>query len=546
MVARFLFLTLFILCNLFCVGECREFVFVASTGQTMRDADPFNKVGEGITWAIGNLREDDEVGIITFKDAPKIERQLSAIGSAPNEILNLEYYGQSNAGAALLAAVDMLTPKYNTERNIIFIGNGEISLDDSVQTLQSVKNFQAGLEQARWENISVYILNLRHEGDPENQHSYYSRAKEIPIPHTELMTALRTIIHNDFHAPYINLFEERTSEKNLSAKIPVTSAKNIKLSLISSNAGDATLENSAAMSGRYVNIFEINSPQAKNFEIALNYPPNTAITLDAVAEVEGTLEKNISPGALEITPVNLNGGKIFGDSFFENKPVRVKINDKIFSTNISGGEIKIDLSDEGKNVSLQKVFFEDVGVKFIGDDTAEMTLPENNYLPYILAGAAIILILFLAFRKKKLEEKPQEIPQKKVTILPEQVKSVEEPKKFPYSGKFAVYFTKSAQEEEISPREFNLLRVTAAQISFLEILKECGIDEEFAGAEKIFVSPSGNGIFLKNDSDCTVIKRNNFIEKGRQTEMFYGDSVNISSEDEVAEVILRYKSLKPA
>jgi hypothetical protein len=520
----------------------------------MNYSDPFRKVNESVTWFIENLAENDEVGIISFDDSVKILRPLSKISENPQKFFTTDYSGQSNAGDAILAAVDILTPKFNEERNIIFIGNGEIICENPTKTLKSLKNFQNAVEHAKWQNISVHILNLRYNGNPENYHSFANFADEIPIPHTELFTTLRTILHNDFNAPNLNFYTEIVQEKNLSAKIPVISAKNIKLFLISSNVGNATAENiSKTFDGNFIKTFEINSPQTNNFEIALDYPPQTALTLDAVIEVEGNLQKNISSDEIELVPLDFDGKKIFSDNFFENKSLRVKINDKIFDEKITDGTIKIDLSDEGKNISLQKVFFEDVGIIFNGNDKAEIILPTNNYLPYILTGAAILFILFLAYRKKKLLEKPQEIQteQEKFTteknpLLPKKIKESVAPKKFSFNGKFTIYFTKTAHEEEIEPREFNLFRVTAAQINLFEILKNCGIDEEFAGAEKIFIIPSQKGIFLKNDSDCTILKRSNLIKKGQQTEIFYNDSVNIASEDEISEFILMYKSLKPS
>ena len=552
-------ITLIIFLNFFCVGECKDFIFVTSSSKSMNFSDPAQRVGESVDWFIENLSADDEVGVITFDDSVKILRPLSKVSDNPQKFFKLNYIGQSNAGDAILSAVDMLTPKFHEDKNIIFIGNGEIFCENQTKTLQSLKNFQNALEHAKWQNISVYILNLRYNGNPENYHSFSDLANEIPIPHTELFTTLRTILHNDFHTPNLNFYEKIVQEKNLSATIPIDNAKNIKFFLISSNPGNATADNiSKTFNGNFVKTFKTDSTQ-KNFEIALNYPPQTAVTLDAIIEVEGSLQKNPSSDSLEIIPIDSSGKKIFADNFFENKSVRVKINDKFFDTKIHGGELEIDLSGENKNISLQKVYFEDVGVNFIGDDTAEIILPEYNFLPYILAIAAICVILFLAFRKKKITEKPQEIknsteiPKKKITVLPKPIqekiipeKKVVENKKIPFNGKFAIYFTKSTQEEEIEPREFNLFRVKDAQINLLEILASCNIEEKFLGAEKILFTPSKKGIFLKNDSDCTILKRNNLIEKGRQIEIFYNDSINIESEDEICEFILMYKSLKPS
>ena len=127
----------------------------------------------------------------------------------------------------------MLTPKFNDEKIIIFIGNGEILCENQTKTLQSLKNFQNALENAKWQNISVYILNLRYNGNPENYHSFSNFANEIPIQHAEIFTILRTILHNDFHTPNLNFYEEIVKEKKLSVEIPVDGAKNIKFFLIS-------------------------------------------------------------------------------------------------------------------------------------------------------------------------------------------------------------------------------------------------------------------------------------------------------------------------
>ena len=41
------------------------------------------------------------------------------------------------------------------------------------------------------------------------------------------------------------------------------------------------------------------------------------------------------------------------------------------------------------------------------------------------------------------------------------------------------------------------------------------------------------------------IFRNDLISKGQRVELIYGDSINVTTPDESAELILIYKSLKP-
>lgn len=575
----FVIATTFFLCNFISAGECREFVFVINSGQSMNNSDPQHRVFESVAWSLANLSEDDEASVISFNGDVSVLRPLSKISENPNRIFSANYSGQSNAGDAMLAAVDMLMPKFDIEKNIIFITDGEIFLRDSAQTLRSVEKFQDGLKQAKWANMSVYIFNLRYQGNPLNYYSYADLAREIPIPHTELMTALRTVFHNDFHTPHLNLFSQGVSKEKISAKIPLTSFERAKLFLVTSNPGNSTLENNSVtkiMEGNFVKIYETTSSQENNFEFNVNYPQGTGLTLDATADVEGILQAEISKSifsadSLEITPVYKNNPseKIFADSFFEDKPVRVEVNGKILDAKIHDGEISVELEGDEKIVYMQKVFFEDLGVNFIGENSAEVTPSDNNYLMWILAVVAISVILILSYflRKKNIVEEIEEVepkpvqieqpvetkpepkkisqPKKKVEEKISEIKPVKE-EKFSYEGKFLIYVTKTLRDEDIEPREFNLFRVGRIKISLLEILQQCGIAENFQEVGGIVISPARRGIYLKNDSDCTILKRSTLIEKGKEIEVYYEDAINITTSDENSELILRYKSLKPS
>ena len=161
------------------VGECREIVFVVNSGQSMNSSDPKHVVQESLLWSTKIFNENDEVGIVAFDNAPKIICPLSKVKDLPADF-RFEYSGGSNAGDALLKAIDMLTSKFNSEKSIVVISNGEILLDDSSETLQSLKNFQSGIQQAKWWNIPIYIINLRYYGEPQNFHSFAVDTKEIP------------------------------------------------------------------------------------------------------------------------------------------------------------------------------------------------------------------------------------------------------------------------------------------------------------------------------------------------------------------------------
>ena len=539
-------------------GECREVVFVLNSGQSMNTSDPFRVAPESIVWAIQNFSDEDEVGIVTFKDNANIIKPLAKVSANSAQDFFVDYYGRSNAGAGLLTAIDMLTPKFETERYIIFITDGEIT------DAQSAENFKSGLKQAQWLKIPIYLVNLRHNVDPKNYREYDS-VKYLPINYNELLTTIRTILQGDFKSPHIALPIDDSTSDTLNFAVPITSAEHVKISLFSSKTGTAYLKNiqpNTSFQGDFVKIFDINSPQSNSFGIDINYPQSAGLTLDVVPTVAGTLQttsstKFLIEDILEITPVYKHAlnSKILGDKFFNGKQINLQINDKNVIGVIENGVIHIPLDNLDEELSLQKIHFEDVGIIFDGDDTAQIVAPKTHYGAWLLALGGILTIAFLTWRIYKKRKAAARQVENTKEILNESEKTLpmleETPKSkknsaVSYKGKLILYVTEIFEDENFAPREFNLLRMNAEKISMSYVLEKCGITGIFPNAKNIFIRPDGNEIFIENQSDCTITKRNVIVEKGGSVELFYNDLVNIASVDETAELIMIYKSLKPA
>ena len=543
--------------NFFSIGECREVVFVLNSGQSMISSDPFNMARESIFWGMKNLYSQDETGIVTFNNDVQIIRPLSPIENNPVQNFSVNYYGQSNAGAGILTAIDMLSPKFNTQRDIIFITDGEIS--DS----QSAENFKAGLKQAQWLGISVYLIDLRHNVDPKNYREY-DAVKILPINYNELLTTMRTVLQGDFQTPHISLPTNNLTGGFLRFELPITSAEHLKITLFSTKPGTAHLEKISPgniFQGNYVKIFDIKSPSTNSFEIGVTYPKDSGLTLDVVPEVVGTLKidtttKFLIKDILEITPMyeNVPDTKILVDSFFDGKRINLKMNDKKISGEIQNGVIQIPLDNLEEKISLQKIHFEDVGIIFKGDDTAQIDAPKTHYGAWLLASAGILCIAFLTWRinrnrklaaMKLVEASDMLKGSEKVLPIYEEKNSLQNNSSVSYNGRLWLYVTNLPENENFAPREFNLLRIHEEKILLSYILETCGIVGIFQNAKYIFIRPDEKKIIIENQSDCTITNRNVIVEKGEKILLGYNDSVNISSPDEQSELIMIYKSLKP-
>ncbi len=115
-----------------------------------------------------------------------------------------------------------------------------------------------------------------------------------------------------------------------------------------------------------------------------------------------------------------------------------------------------------------------------------------------------------------------------------------------YSGKLELYVTKTPDDSDLPPMEFNLFRQSRGQeITVEEVLKGCGVMLKFPGAEQIFLGPVRRGIYVKNRSDCTITKRGNIVLKNGGTELSSDERLHIAFADEVSEMLIIYKDLKP-
>lgn len=542
------------------VGECgREFIFIINSGQSMNASDPMHAVQDSVTWSLENFSAEDEVAVIAFKDRPIVLRPLSKVGGT-SPPLKLNYSGSSDAGKAMLLAMNMFKRDYGVERNIIVISNGEIALKDSAATLKSWEDFNACLQQAKWLGISVYVVKLNYFGAPQNYHSFAHDAKEMPGDWLDMMTTLRALMFDTFGAPHMQLPLNSVAQGKFFCEVPIRSARRLKFFLLSSNRGEAEINGTPdeVINRPFAKIFTFDEPTADVFEFDTNYPQGTGLTLDAVVEVEGSLQTEVrtstfAPSVLEITPVHNDEAaeKIFANKFFDGKPLRVKVDDKIIKTAIHNGTISVELEDVGDKVHLQKVFFEDLGLKFIGEDSAQLDVSNRLiYLTWFLAlvGVAVIGALsYLLIRKnrRQLIHSPKGIAVKRITPSPSKIIHPPRDKNFLYKGELIVSVMKCPSADYIEPRTFNLFRHNAEPIDLPTILKACGIDFDAKAFSGITFSPSANGVFVENDSDCTLVKMNRQIVRGTYAELEHADSVDAATADRSAELFVTYRSLKP-
>ena len=172
------------------------------------------------------------------------------------------------------------------------------------------------------------------------------------------MTTLRTLMHDDFNANQFVLTPDLT-QGQFTCRIPFGAAKRIEFLLLSSNVGDSASDNFHAekiTSKNFLKVYEDDAPQTNEFSFTMNYPEGTGLTLDVLAEIEGSLQTNLSRSVfskdvLEITPVHVDGDrKILSDGYFNGKTLRLKVNDGIAIATIHDGTLEVAALGKGTNM----------------------------------------------------------------------------------------------------------------------------------------------------------------------------------------------------
>ena len=170
-----------------------------------------------------------------------------------------------------------------------------------------------------------------------------------------------------------------------------------------------------------------------------------------------------------------------------------------------------------------------------------LPLPEPpDYRPVIIGVSLFVLLLILgavyavvSHRRKK----PRSIPDPPPPA----------PSKYSYTGRLNLYITRTKSGRDVPPLTYNLFRIPGGKILTLqEILDGCNVSEPLEGADRIYFKAGANRcLVLSNESDCTIMQAREILMKGRSYLIGLDSKVDITFEDEVSEMALQYREVKP-
>ena len=550
-------------------GLEKELVILFDVSQSMEMNDPERMAADGIIQLLGSLTSDYKAGIIVFNSEIIYEAPLPLFGEdSAKKLRSIKYAGYTNTGIALAKGLSMFS-NTASERIIILITDGEISMPTKGETDVSKRLFEESLKSAAESDVVIHTIGIGKEfwgydtSITVASETTGGRLYEIESAHM-LFDVIQDIAFNDLGIKKTSVGTAQASGKTnrFNITVPVTGPDTAKVIITSdSKIEDVSVSFNGAgcevIRGERCAIITLEKPASN--ELVIDFITSGAGNLkaDLITEYKtGALKTGITyedetdgQGAVSHTAVinlwleNESGMNIFNSPYFEGKIVPVTISGITDHAPIQNGLIKLRQTVlEDENISLAMaadsidtniLFSVNAEISLTGPTLPALVLPDVDYRPLliILSLLGLAIIITVLYHKKKPN------PQAPPPLLFDS--------KHSFSGKLNLYVTKTKDGEEIPPQSFALYRVhNKSEITLQEILSLCRIPNEFPGTDKIYlVAGKNHDLDLVNDSECTVLAGRDILIKKHGRSMGYGEKIHVTCEDEITAMELHYRKV---
>lgn len=564
----------------------RSVVVLLDTSGSMKTNDPEKQVPDSMAQLVCSLPADYEVGAVTYgtNAALLAERaDSSRRDDLVKSIENVEYRGYSNAGDGLDHAIAALAGTTAKEKYIVLFSDGEILLKDEADTERSREQYQDAVELAREQGIVIYVIGLGEDMEDLDNDIFKAAAatggKSWHIAETERLQGAIDAVREEMgvRQSVVAIVNAGDDQEKVTVELPYLQADRIKV-LLTYSAPVRSL-NSAfqAESARQINgggysLLEIERPTGGHLETSFETEAGNQVRIDAIAEysvvpdVEVSYEDRLVEGegiahyertailSCSFYSAVRPGVVLWEDACFNHCRIALEIDGETEECELLSGKLELQRS-VSRAEQCEIVFdYSALPANVTGESSVTVSLeapptvpaeesqePEETGLSMdaaavglvLLSLLAAVIILALCLRRPKPAPVPRQQPQ---------------PSKYSYVGKVNLYITRTRSGYDVPPLYYDLFRLPAGKvISLQEILRECEVTEEFPGAGDIYFKPGTNrSLILTNNSDCTIMKSREILMKNKSYQLAPDAKLDISFEDEISEMTLQYRNLKPS
>ena len=533
-----------------------ELIVLLDISTSMDWNDPETLAPDALKQLVGSLPSHWNIGLVTFHaDVVDAIAPGSNTRSTIYAVLDeIEYSDWTSSGTGLLRAIELFSPNA-TSRTIVFVTDGEKAhMPTSEFTEEAALLADTAIAQLIASDIQVHTIvvgedfDIRHESIMGLAHATGGYLFE-GIASEELSGIASTLVFDVFGTSrnQVGTAQITDAAGSFTVRLPAADMARVLIT------AESPVDNIAVSGGGSVEIRTGERFAIVEFARPTEQEVTIAFTASGMSTAELILEWDLqlmSEVCAEEKQARLwlsdsAGTNVLRAPFFSNRSLSLSVDGIQKQAQAQDGYILLDIEPADEQTHTLRLYLAPHGINISPEFTAividapplpEEPEEESNMLVLTITIVGLVflimLLIFFYFRPKRT----------KPTAVTPRFES-----NFEFTGKLNLYVTRTPEDIDIPPQTFDLFRLDSKrEISLRDILDKCHIPNPFTGVEKIyFVAGKQGSIQVVNDSDCTVLIGSDILVKKRSHVLEYGEKIHITCEDEISELELHYKSVKP-
>lgn len=577
--------------SVFDIGD-GEVVFLLDTSVSMNGQDRGRFAVDAVRQAVSSLPSNYKTALVAYNTGVQLLIPFEAKRQEWDEqIGTLEYSGYTNAGEALKQAMELFSDEEGINRYVIILSDGEIDMPDRQQREESRLLYEEMVEEAADRDVTIYIIASGSEWNGTKAHIFDGAESTDGSIYWEgqsgsISEIMKRILYNRMNFPRSSIDIEEGSGGVISVGLPSAGADRVRIVLtaeqgIQSVDADCAAEEKTVVSGEKFAAVDLVNPVGQTVEIV--YEPADLSGVEAYIITEYAAEIKVQASYrteedLSSQPLSENSGPItyrhFADleirladtggkndnlwdsAYYEGREISFTVNGTPASGTIRNGTLTYSMQIDGVDEAVLEIDVSSLSERFCirqpgiisfspPADPIPEAEPETNYLPLWIILAALVLaltVLLILWTRKN-----------RTTVIYMAQSASKESKKEEikgcvYTGKLNMYVIRTPAEKDIPPQTYRLFGRQNIRLTLGQILNTCGIKLGKIGEEEIlfYPGPDKTLIVMDQSEKCTVLRGTEILKKGTGYPVFYNGKITVIFEDEITEMELHYKNLKPS
>lgn len=556
-------------------------VFLLDASGSMKANDSERLAIDSIAQLVYSLPSDYEVGFVAY-NSNVVAQQVPVASSKRKKIMSkaekVVYNGYSNAGAGLEQAVAMLSEEdKEKEKCVVLLSDGEVLMEDKKATKKAKSKYKKATKAAKQAEIKIHVIGLEDEMKDEGNFifqaanstggkTYYTKRA------LNIQKAIDSILNNELRIKQSTaaIVDADGELEKVSVDIPYTYASKVRILLTSKSSiknlnTSFQAESANQVNGNRYSLIELNRPSGEKVALSFEGTAGSQVRINVIPEYrvvpvlrvtykeEVPLEEDAKyyerTAKLSYAFYDMDNQDIqlWKQDYFEH--MKLILTDEAGKEELTLNEGILEQEQRvGESAVLEKnIDYSKMPINVIGTGKIEAELEGPSLLPEekppygLITGIGITVLIIVGIimwvwnknKRKPLPMPPEDRP---------------EPSKYSYAGKLSIYITRTQSGYDIPPLSYNLFRLPAGRvISLQEILESCNVKEELSGAGTIYFKSGANrNLVITNNSDCTIMRNREILLKKKSYQIPLESKLDITFEDEISELMLQYKDLKPS